>query len=199
MKKLAIILALSCSSFFSYAEKIRLVIDAAHGGNDAGAVSASGDKESAICMQFAQALADYAKAQHIEVTLTRSSDEQAVPLDQRIKYTVENGVKTYFISFHTDKSKDINTRGGSVMYSGQNPDAAGSKALAEIMAANLNRLNDIGTMVKENNSIVVLRNNPAPAVAISVGFISNKTDLIKLKDAATQKELAALIVKSLID
>src|SRR6476620_10782739 len=119
MKKLAIILALSCTSFFSYGEKIRLVIDAAHGGSDAGAVSAAGDKESVICMQFAQALADYAKSKDIEVVLTRSSDEQTVPLDKRVKYTMTNDVKTYFISFHTENSKDMYDRGGSVMYSSQ--------------------------------------------------------------------------------
>lgn len=198
MKKLSIVLALSCISLFSYGEKIRLVIDAAHGGQDAGAVSVSGDKESDICLQYANALAEYAKTKNIDVTLTRHSNDEFVPLEQRTKYALENGVKTYFISFHTDMSANTETRGGSIMYSEQNANAKESKALAEKMAQNLNRLNDIATKLQPK-SIMVLKNSPAPAISISVGYISNSTDLQKLKDAGTQKELAGLIVKAITE
>jgi N-acetylmuramoyl-L-alanine amidase len=46
---------------------------------------------------------------------------------------------------------------------------------------------------------MVLRNSPAPAIGIRVGYISNSMDLVKLKDAATQKELAVLIVKAVTE
>jgi N-acetylmuramoyl-L-alanine amidase len=199
MKKLSIVLALSCVSFFSYGEKIKLVIDAAHGGQDAGAVSVSGDKESDLSMQFAQALADYAKTKNIEVVLTRSSNNENVTLDKRTNFKVEGGVKTYFISFHADASNDRNERGGSVMYSSQNVNADASKALAEKMVAKLNMLNDIGTRLEDKKGVMVLRNSPAPAIGIQVGYISNSMDLTKLKDAGTQKELAALIVKAVTE
>jgi N-acetylmuramoyl-L-alanine amidase len=199
MKKLSIVLALSCVSFFSYGEKIKLVIDAAHGGQDAGAVSVSGDKESDVCMQFAQALADYAKTKNIDVVLTRSGKDEFVDLQKRTTFTADNGVKTYLISFHTDASNDHDLRGGSIIYSSLNTNAVASKALAEKMVGNLNRLNDIGTKLEDKKGVLILKNSPVPAIGISVGYISNSMDLTKLKDAGTQKELAALIVKAVTE
>jgi N-acetylmuramoyl-L-alanine amidase len=198
MKRLSIILALSCASFLSYGEKIRLVIDAAHGGQDAGAVSVSGDKESDLCMQFAQTLADYAKTKNIDVQLTRASADESIPLDKRTGFQLEQGVKTYFISFHINDSKDPNERGGTITYSSQNADVKSSKALAEKMVDAMNMINDVGTRI-DNKGILVLKNSPAPAIAINPGYISNATDLHKLKDEGTQRELAMLIVKAVTE
>ncbi|MBS1774250.1 MAG: N-acetylmuramoyl-L-alanine amidase [Bacteroidetes bacterium] len=194
MKKLTMALLLCLASFFSYGEKIRLVIDAAHGGSDAGAVSATGEKESELNLQFAQALESYAKSKGIDVVMTRNNNEQEPTLDERTVTQTDAGTKTVLISFHTGVSTSKEMRGGSVIYS----NTEGSKELAEKLTSALNRLNNVATKMEHKN-IKVLRNSTVPAVSVSVGYISNNTDLKKLKDSGTQQELAMLIVKAITE
>lgn len=199
MKKLFI--ALLCFSaattLAADGKKIKLIIDAAHGGNDPGFVTATGDKESEICLQFANALYDYAKTLNIDVQLTRKSNEETIPLTVRTRFATDADVKTYFISFHLNTAEDKTKRGGEILYSSDNPDAEGSIALAQKMVTYMNILNDVKTNLRDSKAIVVLKNSPTTAIAINPGYMSNDRDLMKLKDVATQKELAMMIVKAI--
>ncbi len=196
MKRIFIALisfATLCS--FNEDKQVKLIIDAGHGGSDAGAISAAGDKESDLSLQFATALYTQAKLKNIEAVLTRSSDEYRT-LTERANTQADADAKTFFVSFHMNTENSHQKRGGEVIYSGTNVNNVASKALAEKITAALNRLNSVPTVLTDKN-LVVLKDNAVPAIVVSPGYISNEQDLRKLKDPGIQKELAMLIVKAI--
>jgi N-acetylmuramoyl-L-alanine amidase len=181
--------------------KIRLVIDAAHGGNDNGALSASGDKESNITLQFAEALAQEAKAHNIEVVMTRKSDADAKTPEERAHIAPVDDTKTYFISLHANASenKDPKQHGIEVIFTGAGKFAGESSALAKKLTINLRNagINETNITDKGRN-LVVIRDNNVPAIAIETGYMTNAEDLAKLKSPEYQKKMASLIVASVM-
>jgi len=179
--------------------KIRLVIDAAHGGTDNGAISAAGDKESAITLQFAQALAQEAKAHNIEVIMTRKSESEYITLAERAHLAPVDDTKTFFISLHANSSetKDAQKHGIEVMFDGTNKFAAQSSALAKKLTINLRNsgINETNIMPK---NLLTLHDNNVPAIAIETGYMTNDADLAKLKNADYQKKMAELIITTVM-
>lgn len=197
MKKLSILLLSVLSlSFNSKAEKIKLIIDAAHGGTDAGAKSANGDKESELCLQFANALKDEAAKNDIEVVMVRTTDEYKT-LSERNNFKPEAGVKSLYISFHMNTESSKTARGAVIQYNGKAKDAVATKLVAEKLQSSFNRLNDIGTVINENCKAMVIKNSEIPAILIEPGYVSNEQDLRKLKDKGIQQEMAMLIVNDI--
>ncbi|MFN4247764.1 MAG: N-acetylmuramoyl-L-alanine amidase [Flavipsychrobacter sp.] len=199
MKKTALIFAaILALSVNAKAEKIKLIIDAAHGGTDAGAKSANGDKESELCLQFANALKDEAAKNDIEVVMVRTTDEYKT-LSERNNFKPEAGVKSLYISFHMNTESSKTARGAVVQYNSKAKDAAAAKLVAEKLQSSFNRLNDIGTVINENCKAMVIKNSDIPAILIEPGYVSNEQDLRKLKDKGIQQEMAMLIVKDIME
>lgn len=199
MKKTALIFAaILALSVNAKAEKIKLIIDAAHGGTDAGAKSANGDKESELCLQFANALKDEAAKNDIEVVMVRTTDEYKT-LSERNNFKPEAGVKSLYISFHMNTESSNTARGAVIQYNGKAKDAAATKLVAEKLQSSFNRLNDIGTVINENCKAMVIKNSDIPAILIEPGYVSNEQDLRKLKDKGIQQEMAMLIVKDIME
>lgn len=195
MKKISILLLSALSlSFNVKAEKIKLIIDAAHGGQDAGAKAATGEKESDLSMQFAKALQEEATKNNMEVVLVRNSDEFKA-LNQRNTFKPEAGVKAYYISFHMNAENSKTVRGAIIQYNGNAKDAASAQSFAEKLKDGFNLINDIGTKVNGECKAIVVKNSEIPAVIIEPGYMSNEQDLRKLKDKGIQQEIAMLIVK----
>lgn len=199
MKKTALIFAaILALSVNAKAEKIKLIIDAAHGGTDAGAKSANGDKESELCLQFANALKDEASKKNIDVVMVRTADEYKT-LSERNNFKPEIGVKSLYISFHMNTESSKTARGAVVQYNSKAKDAAAAKLVAEKLQSSFNRLNDIGTVINENCKAMVIKNSDIPAILIEPGYVSNEQDLRKLKDKGIQQEMAMLIVKDIME
>ncbi|OSZ78768.1 hypothetical protein CAP35_11120 [Chitinophagaceae bacterium IBVUCB1] len=200
MKKLTLLLlATLCLSLNTQAQKIKLIIDAAHGGQDAGATAVlTADKESDLCLQFAQALQEEAQKKEIEVVMVRSEDEY-VALQDRNNNQPEDGVKSYYISFHMNAGTTGNERGAAIQYNGKSPHADQLKQLADKLKAGFNRINLIGTLVNDNCGAMVIKNSQIPAVLIEPGYITNNEDLRSLKEKSTQQEIAMLIVKAITE
>lgn len=197
MKKTALIFAaILALSVNAKAEKIKLIIDAAHGGTDAGAKSANGDKESELCLQFANALKDEAAKNDIEVVMVRTTDEYKT-LSERNNFKPEAGVKSLYISFHMNTESSKTARGAVIQYNGKAKDAVATKLVAEKLQSSFNRLNDIGTVINENCKAMVIKNSEIPAILIEPGYVSNEQDLRKLKDKGIQQEMAMLIVNDI--
>lgn len=199
MKKTALIFAaLLALSANAKAEKIKLIIDAAHGGTDAGAKSTNGDKESDLCMQFANALKNEASKKNIDVVMVRTADEYKA-LSERNNFKPEAGVKSLYISFHMNAEDSKTARGAVIQYNGKAKDAAATRVVAEKLQSSFNRLNDMGTVINENCKAMVIKSSEIPAIIIEPGYVSNQQDLRRLKDKGIQQEMAMLIVKDIME
>lgn len=196
MKKTALIFAaILALSVNAKAEKIKLIVDAAHGGKDAGARAATGEKESDLCLQYALAIQEEAAKKNIEVVLVRTTDEYQ-SLEQRNNFKPETGVKTYYIAFHMNAENSKTARGAVIQYNGKTKDAASAKTFAEKLQNGFNLINDIGTQINSDCKALVVKTSEVPAVIIEPGYISNEQDLRKLKDKGIQQEVAMLVVKA---
>ena len=97
----------------------RIVIDAGHGGKDAGGRKAFGLKEKEINLLMAKELSDILKDEDIfDVLMTRTSDV-FIPLSERSK--IANDYQAdIFISIHANASRDRREKGFEVYFMSEN-------------------------------------------------------------------------------
>jgi N-acetylmuramoyl-L-alanine amidase len=192
MKKI-LIFTIALFSFALGNAQVTLYIDAAHGGKDAGAIAGDGSKESALTLQFAQVLSEKAKMQNIHVVMIREKDEFVQLTDRSIK--TDNTNQAYFVSIHMNSSNDKTKQGTTIiMQKGNQLD--GTILLGRKMMHNFNQ---IGIVNIEQLNLEVLRNNTIPSVVVSPGYVSNESDLAKLKSTTYQEQVAATILKAILE
>ena len=76
------------------------MIDAGHGGNDNGAISANGLKEKDITLSIAKKIAALNANEHIKILLSRDNDE-TISVKDRVAFA-ENNKADFFISIHVN-------------------------------------------------------------------------------------------------
>ena len=90
-----------------------IAIDAGHGGDDAGAVSAGGAKEKDLTLQVSRRLKATIEARlGLRVLMTRDNDD-TITLDQRTEIANNNKADA-FISLHANWSARPNSRGAQI-------------------------------------------------------------------------------------
>jgi N-acetylmuramoyl-L-alanine amidase len=90
--------------------KIRkVVIDAGHGGHDAGAIGPTGVREKDVTLAVARRLAEKLRQQGLEVALTRSED-RFVSLEGRVAFANQQRADL-FISVHCNAAAERTLRG----------------------------------------------------------------------------------------
>ena len=134
-------------------ERRRLVVlDPGHGGQDPGAISASGRYEKEITLNVARAVAQKLRATgRYRVLLTRESDK-FIRLNERVTLA-RNREADLFLSIHADSlGGDRATRGASVYTRAE----AASDTETEALALRENRADQIadGTSVAEVDDVV---------------------------------------------
>lgn len=193
------------------AENMVLIIDAGHGGEDGGAVAEDGTLEKDINLEITKKLSQIAKVNGYDVILTREVDAQIYDADSanslRQKKVSDmknrlNLMSTYsnalFVSIHLNKFQSESVNGAQVFYA---KNVEGSKELAECIQSSIAQKiqpeND--RSVKENtDSIYLLKNATVPAVIVECGFLSNKNELINLKNNEYQYKIAMSIYLGII-
>ena len=193
------------------AENMVLIIDAGHGGEDGGAVVEDGTLEKDINLEITKKLSQIAKVNGYDVILTREVDAQIYDADSanslRQKKVSDmknrlNLMSTYsnalFVSIHLNKFQSESVNGAQVFYA---KNVEGSKELAECIQSSIAQKvqpeND--RSVKENtDSIYLLKNATVPAVIVECGFLSNKNELINLKNNEYQYKIAMSIYLGII-
>ncbi len=179
----------------------KVVIDAGHGGSDPGAVY-GGIYEKSLNLDIAIRLNNLLKAEGIQTHMTRNND-LAVGLYTRSGLANDIGADL-FVSVHNNA--------GHSMYSGcmtlYHPSIQKKKGdlssyeFAKIIQDNLVRtLGATNLGVIERPNLAVLRTTDMPAVIAEVGYMSNSSELSKLKtEEYRQKAAEALrdgVVQSL--
>lgn len=183
------------------------VIDAGHGGEDGGAVSCTGAKESGINLQIALKLNDLLHLLGRETVMVRTEDvsvhtggssiaaRKASDLRQRVRIVNETD-NAVLISIHQNFYTEGKYSGAQMFYN----DADGAKELAQQLQNAFVSTVNIGSNRKSKpvDGIYLLENIDAPGVLVECGFLSNAQEEAKLRSDEYQKKIACVIASVLM-
>ena len=187
-----------------------LIIDAGHGGEDGGAVSADGTPEAGINLSIALQMREIARLAGREVVLTREADislhgENARTLAEKKREDLENRVafcngiqNGVLISIHQNSLPAFpDTQGAQVFYG----PVEGSEALAGGLQERLNRTVNPRekTCRPIGDGVYLLEHAACPAVLVECGFLSNSEETARLKDPGYQTKLACILIGAAMD
>ncbi|WP_405345969.1 N-acetylmuramoyl-L-alanine amidase [Ruminococcus sp.] len=191
-------------------DRITVIIDAGHGGEDGGA-EVDSILEKDINLSIADKLADTLRLCGVRVTEIRDEDisvydDSAQTLREKkvsdLKHRVEivNGSENnILVSIHQNKFDNSAYSGAQVFYSSNNDK---SRVLAESIRNSVISLiqNDNTRELKPANSdIYLLDNATVPAVIVECGFLSNDEERAKLLDSGYQSEMAYSIAMGVLE
>jgi N-acetylmuramoyl-L-alanine amidase len=197
-----------------------IVIDAGHGGTDAGAIGLEGTEEKTVTLAAARALRDGLAARgSIRIVLTRDGDELRT-LDERAAVANRSKADLY-LTLHANASPAPQSYGMEVAWflpvatgadrgTGPTPPGLGRSALvrwdraqdrhldrAAVVAARLGeRLQSAGTLGPRGvyrGPLRLLAAVDAPAVLVEMGYLSNAADETRLGSDEGVRALAATL------
>lgn len=179
-----------------------VVIDAGHGGEDGGAVSADGLLEKDVNLDIALRLRDLLTANGIPVVMTRTEDillydrnadyegrKKSLDLAARRKIAEETP-NCLFVSIHMNSFPDARYDGLQVWYSPNDP---ASETIAETIQKTAKEIlqpeNDRKTKAA-TSAIYLLHHLTVPAVLVECGFLSNPAEAAKLGTDEYRRDVA---------
>lgn len=170
-----------------------ILIDPGHGGIDGGAKTKNGTIEKDINLDISLKLRDYLSEEGYEVHMTREDDKEldtkkVNDLTQRCKLKRETNCDI-FISIHQNMFQQSSCFGAQVWYS----DNEASRLLAESIQESMkNIIQDNNKRIPKaaKNQYKILRDNyEGASIIVECGFLSNKEEEQKLKNANHQGKI----------
>ena len=192
------------------AEPTVYVLDAGHGGEDGGALSAAGDKESDVNLAVTLRLDALLRLLGKETVLTRDADvsiytdgahtlRQKKVSDLRNRVALVNAIpNAVLISVHQNSLPGVpSVRGAQAFYNTVEP----SGQLAQSVQAALNQSINTGEKSEKqiDKTIYLMKNVTCPAVLVECGFLSNADEAARLQTPEHQKKLAAAIAAGILN
>jgi N-acetylmuramoyl-L-alanine amidase len=174
---------------------ITVVLDAGHGGDDHGALSASGLAEKDIALSIVKKIAALNSNHHIRILLTRDND-QTVAIKDRVDFAKSKGADM-FISIHMEalhKNDNHDKNGISVLIDKNNNNILLASAMINELKKSYKTEDNIRT---RQNGIWVLDNNSCPAVLIECGYLSNTKDEAFFTNNVNQEKIAKNILAAI--
>ncbi len=177
-----------------------IVLDAGHGGFDAGA-TANGVTEKDINLEVALQLREYLEQGGAVVLLTRAADESTAlegksgvsakksDLSER-KKLAESSEADIFISIHMNKFPQSQYHGAQVFYS-ETPKEG--KMLGEAIQQGIKDVvqDDNKRVTKKiDGGVFLLKNTTIPSVIVECGFLSNPQEASLLQSEDYRQKLA---------
>jgi N-acetylmuramoyl-L-alanine amidase len=187
-----------------------VILDAGHGGNDAG-IAGQSIVEKDLTLYLTAQLKPALEAAGLKVGVTRVRDE-AIPLLDRVNAAIQAG-GTVFLSIHAGASYSGNASGFEIFFptdSGLDAEAAGtraigaaerirlareSKLLAEALARSLTTATSAPLRGIHAVPSPLFDHLPMPGLILEVGVLTNQTEEAVLKDSAFQERLIQGIVE----
>ena len=195
--------------FASSDRKLKIVLDAGHGGIDGGVTGrTTGAKESDINLSVTLYLGDILTDMGFAVAFTRKTEAGLYDAAtkgfknrdmQKRKEIVQREEPDLLVSIHQNFYPSKTTRGGQVFYP---KGSENGKALALCVQ---NRFNALYAQqgVKARNATpaeyFILECTSAPSVLLECGFLSSEKDEALLTSAAFRKRLAGVIAAGITD
>lgn len=189
----------------SIPEKV-IVIDAGHGGIDAGVLGVKTSvKESEINLYIARELRSYFSEAGFSVVMTRTTSAGLYGVStkgfkmrdmKKRKEIIEKSNADMVISVHQNACPIPSRRGGQVFY---DPSSADGQALAACIQTCLNELDD---SIKPREVLAgdyyMLKCTASPSVIVECGFLSNAEDEALLLSTEYRKKIAYAIFKGAV-
>jgi len=173
------------SSLSKTDQKLRVLIDPGHGGEDKGMTS-SALPEKDIVLKVAKKVADnFKESKQIEVILTRDADK-VMSLEERVSNSKNSDL---FISLHIETHAYKEESSMLAIYNDQNDHASQSKYFSELLAQEMESENKI-LKVGYSSGYYVLKNAKCPAVLFSLGYFSNPESEEYLNSEEGMNEIA---------
>ena len=183
------------------------VIDAGHGGEDGGAVSCSGVKESGINLDIALRLNDMLHLLGAETVMIRKADvsvhtsgnsigaRKASDLRERVRIvnSMENSI---LISIHQNYFTQSQYSGAQMFYNDQAGAMELAKSLQDSFLSTINRGSN--RQSKEVDGIYLLENIQRPGILVECGFLSNPQEEALLRTGEYQKKICCVIATTLV-
>ncbi len=191
----------------SEGSQVTIVVDPGHGGEDGGAVSADGLRESDLNLAISLQLGRLLGLCGIPCRLTRDSDRIAYPdsatttrqrkrADQEYRAAlIRSTEKAVLLSIHQNNYPSAGPKGPQVFYGtvpGSEPFAQEMQSLLTDLNANCRRIAPI------SDDIYLMRQAACPAILVECGFLSNPQELMLLKSEEYQTKLALVLAAGCI-
>ena len=179
-----------------------IVIDPGHGGEDGGAVSCTGAKESDINLEIALKLHDLLHLLGYRTRMIRTTDvsvytagttlaqKKVSDLRRRVQILDETE-DPILVSIHQNTFSDPRYSGGQIFHNGAGESEAMAEALQEAFRSYLNQ--GSSRQVKRADGVYLMEHAQCTAVLAECGFLSNPGEEAKLRDAAYQQQICAVI------
>jgi len=185
---------------------VTVVIDAGHGGLDAGAVASNGIKEKNINLSIARKVKQLASEYGVNVVLTRDEDVLSggsKNIRTSLHYRADLAATQkadLFISIHTNAHIGEGQDGFHIYLSKENIYYQQSARLGSALIDALKPSYGVGDELRENAGHVwVLRAATVPAVLILCGNIDNERDRAFISDAVNQEKIARNILQGVVN
>lgn len=181
-----------------------LVLDAGHGGEDGGAVSAAGDKESDINLAIVLKLDQIMGLCGVPVVLTRSEDRsihdpEADTLREKKVSDLHNRVElvealdqALLLSVHQNSFPDSRYSGAQVFYGAAEGSQLWGEYTQEVLRVSLDNNNTRGAK-RIPDTVYLMNHVTCPAILVECGFMSNGEEVSLLLTSAYQKKMAAVL------
>jgi N-acetylmuramoyl-L-alanine amidase len=209
----ALVLSLNYMSITTVSNNIAtdktVIVDAGHGGEDAGTQSSAGVLEKGINLDISLKIGTLLRLMGYSVVYTRTEDILQYPDDavrQRQKKVsdihyrmsiMQKHPDAVFLSIHQNYFVQSKYRGAQVFYSANNPQ---SEELAEKLQTSIRTLiqpeND--RQIKASDAdIYLLYHAELPAVMVECGFMSNPGEALLLSDSEYQKKISLAVASGI--
>ncbi len=187
-----------------------IILDAGHGGEDAGAIGTNGVLEKDLNLSLVQTLAALLRGAGYTVVETRTEDQllyspdtkkghkKQSDLENRLAFT-DLYPNSVLISIHMNTFPNSTCQGVQVWYSQNRAESAAlaagvqSKVKALLQSEN-NRKTKAAT-----SSIFLLRHARVPAILVECGFLSTPAECERLCDETYRKMLALCLFEAICE
>jgi len=191
-----------------------VVLDPGHGGLDSGAVSAAGLQEKAVALDISLRVRRYLTAAGYTVFMTRHQDT-FLSLEERPRRAKAWNADA-FVSIHANSSAG-NTAAGvetfllavpgfdstnhvgapsQIVHEGNRHDAANMSLAYELQRHLLTATGATDRGVRRSR-FAILKESPAPAALVEVGFLSNPAEAAKLATVEHREQIARAIAQGI--
>lgn len=171
------------------------VIDAAHGGSDAGSVSASGLSEKKISLDLAKLVLEIGEEKGFNILLTRTTDKQ-LSLRERVDFATKAKAEL-FLSLHLGSKKDGAEKGTAMYVSEENKKFEDSKRIASVLSQELDDIQELGSPQVLSSTAFVLKQENAASAILELGDLSDEQDARFMSQTMNQRKIAEKIINAL--